>query len=381
MCKLRNLAARLSERGQVVMIVAGILPVLLGMTGLAIDVGTYMGDRRHLQNAADSIALAGAQALPDEIEAEDIAEEWADKNGIDLDDITLTIDTTGDVPEVSVQIQRPHSFTFMKVLGVDERNVSARAAAVKVSFGGGSGIVPWSVTQATVDWAGSGALVTMKYDSTGGTNGNFGAIRIDGPGANVYEDSAMYGSDTTACAVSAPNCIVGSCPGQYPNVCAETSPTCDGPECTPQTGNVIGPTRDAVDFRMDYTCDTNNPCGSQGCDTFEDAFGTPDADGKYHLDPDCNPWTNGPGHCTSDTDICSRRVIIIPVVDTFGNGASDPAEIQRFALVYLEGYEDGKCQGNSCEIKGRFVKADITTDALSGVFDEDALIHFTKLSE
>ena len=69
------------------------------------------------------------------------------------------------------------------------------------------------------------------------------------------------------------------------------------------------------------------------------------------------------------------------MVDTFGTGASDPAEIQRFALVFLEGYEDGKCQGDSCEIKGRFVQADITTNALAGVYDEDALIHFTRLSE
>jgi hypothetical protein len=132
---------------------------------------------------------------------------------------------------------------------------------------------------------------------------------------------------------------------------------------------------------MTKTCTTNNPCGSQGCDTFALAFGSPDAQGKYHLDPDCNPWTDGPGKCTSDSDICSRRVIIIPVVDTFGSGASDPAEIQRFALVYLEGYDSGKCQGNNCEIKGRFVKADITTEALAGTYDAAALIHFVRLSE
>jgi hypothetical protein len=362
------------------MIVAGILPVLLGMTGMAVDIGTYMGDRRHLQNAADSIALAGAQGLPDEDEALDVAEDWAERNGVDLDDLTLTITTTG-TPMVRAEIDRPHKFSFIKILGIDQRDVSAHAAAVKVSFGGGSGIVPWSVTQATVDASTSGSLVTMKYDATGGNIGNFGAIRIDGPGANVYEASAKYGSSTTACAVSAPNCTVGSCPGQYPTICSETSPTCDGPECTPQTGNLIGPTANAVDLRMDLTCDLSNPCGTQRCDTFADTFGTPDADGTYHLEPDCNPWTDGPGKCTSTTDICSRRVIVIPVVDSFGNGASDPAEIQRFALVYLEGYDNGKCQGNSCEIKGRFVKADITTDALAGVFDEDALIHFTKLSE
>jgi hypothetical protein len=69
------------------------------------------------------------------------------------------------------------------------------------------------------------------------------------------------------------------------------------------------------------------------------------------------------------------------VVDTFGTGASDPAEVQRFALMFLEGYDSGKCQGSSCEIKGRFVQADITTGALAGVFDAEASVHFTRLSE
>ena len=71
MTKLRSLIAKVGERGQVAMIAAGLLPVLLGMTGLAVDVGSYMSERRQLQNAADSIALAGAQELPDEDAARD----------------------------------------------------------------------------------------------------------------------------------------------------------------------------------------------------------------------------------------------------------------------------------------------------------------------
>jgi hypothetical protein len=118
------------------------------------------------------------------------------------------------------------------------------------------------------------------------------------------------------------------------------------------------------------------------CDTFNEVFSAPDSlTGKSNLDPDCNPWTDGAGKCTSPTDSCSRRVIIIPVVDEFGSGASNPATIQRFALLFLEGYDNGKCQGNSCEIKGRFVKADINMRALAGIYDPEALIHFTRLSE
>ena len=364
---------RLPERGQVAMLSALLLPILIGMTGMAIDVGSYAGERRTLQNSADAIALAAAQSLPDADAATVAGQSYAIKNGIALSSMTLTVTGGTTAPKVTVVLNDSHEFQFVRVLGIDDKNVGARAAALKVSYGGSSGIVPWSVTQATVDATSSGSLVTMKYDATGANVGNFGAIRIDGPGAQTYNTSVKYGSTTVACAESAPNCVAGACPGTYPSTCAETSPECDGPDCTPQTGNLIGPTRTGVDFRMTNTM--------ASCDTFGEVFGSPNASGIYKLANDCNPWIDGAGKCQNATSICSRRVIIIPVVDNFGNGASDPATIQRFALLFLEGYDAGKCQGNDCEIKGRFVKAEMTTGALAGTYDPTAQVHFSKLSE
>jgi hypothetical protein len=49
--------------------------------------------------------------------------------------------------------------------------------------------------------------------------------------------------------------------------------------------------------------------------------------------------------------------------------------------LFLNGYDFGKCQGSQCEIKGQFVMADINTNALSGTYDPDASIHFTRLTE
>ena len=375
---MRNIF-RHREQGQVFMFVAALAPILLGMTGMAIDIGGYAGHKRHLQNAADSIALAAAQDLckvtcGDTTAATANANAWATKNNINPSDVTLTFLGGSTAPAVRASVSASHTFAFMRIVGISSKGVSASAAAVKVSFGGGAGIVPWSITQATVDATTSGAIVTMKYDTTGSNTGNFGAIRIDGPGANVYNSSVKYGSDSFACAATAPNCTPGACPGTYPTTCSENSPTCDGNACDPQTGNLIGPTRDGVDFRM------NNTSGS--CDTFAEAFADLGA-GKYHVNADCNPWTDGPGACTSNAVgyLCSRRVIIIPVVDGFGNGGSTPTNIQRFALVYLEGYDAGKCQGNNCDIKGRFVQADVNPRTLSGAYDPKALIQFAKLSE
>ena len=70
------------------------------------------------------------------------------------------------------------------------------------------------------------------------------------------------------------------------------------------------------------------------------------------------------------------------MIDGFGNGSSDPVTIQRFALVYLEGYTTGSCStGNNCEVQARFVDADITTNAFAGAYDPTSTIHFVKLVE
>lgn len=52
-------------RGQVLVIVALALVVLLAFAGLAIDVGRSMAERRHVQNAADAAALAACKAIID----------------------------------------------------------------------------------------------------------------------------------------------------------------------------------------------------------------------------------------------------------------------------------------------------------------------------
>jgi hypothetical protein len=55
--------ARRAERGQVLVIVALGIIILLAVAGIAIDVGRLMAERRHLQTAADAGALAACQAL------------------------------------------------------------------------------------------------------------------------------------------------------------------------------------------------------------------------------------------------------------------------------------------------------------------------------
>ena len=62
------------------------------------------------------------------------------------------------------------------------------------------------------------------------------------------------------------------------------------------------------------------------------------------------------------------------------NGSCD-LTITRFALFWLEGYDSSKCTGNSCEIEGRFVDADVNVNALAGVYNASSPLKFVRLSE
>lgn len=456
LCAVTRWLARPRERGQVLVFVAVLAPVLLGMAGLAIDLGTYSADRRNMQNAADSIALAAAQQMctttcGDTSAATTAATTWATKNNININDYTLTFSGGSTAPKVRVVVNKTHNFYFMRIVGISEHDVGAAAAAVKVSPTGIGNLMPWAVTQDAIDQSSSGQLVTLHGSKQ--TPGNFGGFDIDGTGGNVYRDTIMYGSSGVACSVSQANCTEAACPGTYPTTCAENSSSCDGPVCDSEPGLKTGPTSQGVDYRTSLTsaqCDTFAEVFTQlsyraplpGVDTAEllaavreeasssggrllspalkqptntpapptatatvtpipptatpvpptstnttvpspsptsapSSTPAPTATGggtKYGLNPACNPW--GAGACPNPDDgvtLCSRRVILIPIIDGFGNGKK-PATILGFALFFLESSSGG-------DVDGRFVRADITTGGLTGGYDPTSLIQSSKLSE
>src|SRR5216117_3228813 len=60
--RARVRAAHTDEGGQTIVLVALLFVVLLGFAALSLDVGRFYAERRYLQNAVDSAALACARA-------------------------------------------------------------------------------------------------------------------------------------------------------------------------------------------------------------------------------------------------------------------------------------------------------------------------------
>jgi Flp pilus assembly protein TadG len=132
--------ARTTESGQVVVIVALMIVVLCGLVGLAVDEGVFQNDRRRMQAAADSAAIAGDQEIlsgnSDNVSLAALND--AEKNGFTngSQNISITVNNpplsgsysgNSDAVEVIVSAQKPTY--FLNVLGVSSVNISSRAVA------------------------------------------------------------------------------------------------------------------------------------------------------------------------------------------------------------------------------------------------------------
>ena len=94
---VKNNARNPGERGQMLVLFVLALGVLMGFMVLSIDVGLFFRERRKLQNGADAAALAGAQVLPDDmVAAEQLAREYAQKNGLDPDSLDISFECTSE---------------------------------------------------------------------------------------------------------------------------------------------------------------------------------------------------------------------------------------------------------------------------------------------
>jgi hypothetical protein len=119
------------SRGQTLVITVVFLTTLLGMSALAIDVGSWYKQKRDLQATADAAALAGAQALPESTDdAKALAIRYAASNGGSLDDSGINFSsqiTSHDT--INVRLTKDAPGFFSKVFGIDSVSVGAHASA------------------------------------------------------------------------------------------------------------------------------------------------------------------------------------------------------------------------------------------------------------
>jgi Flp pilus assembly protein TadG len=119
-----------NERGQAMVLTVLFLVVLLGMSAMVLDVGSWYRADRDTQSTADAAALAGAQALPENpAKARQLAQQYAAKNGglgsglISISSQIVSNDT------ITVTVKRTAPTFFAKVVGLQSVNVGSKGVA------------------------------------------------------------------------------------------------------------------------------------------------------------------------------------------------------------------------------------------------------------
>jgi hypothetical protein len=124
--------------GQMMLLVAISLVVLLGLAGLATDFGLLWTEKRQIQTAADAAAVAGALAVVSGGNATTAAKTDSSVNGFTdgSNSVTVTVNNppasgsyAGDSTAVEAIVTKPEPTYFLRVLGYSSVAIEGRAVA------------------------------------------------------------------------------------------------------------------------------------------------------------------------------------------------------------------------------------------------------------
>ncbi|MDQ2967609.1 MAG: pilus assembly protein TadG-related protein [Actinomycetota bacterium] len=120
---------RRNEHGQAIVLSVLALVVLFGACAIAVDVGAWLREKRQLQAAADSAALAAAQVLPGSTTSADtLAKQYATKNGRTAKTVTFSSATVSN-DTVQVTVETDNAGFFSGVLGITTTKITRAASA------------------------------------------------------------------------------------------------------------------------------------------------------------------------------------------------------------------------------------------------------------
>ena len=133
---------RRGQRGQIILLVAVTIPMLLGFAGLAVDAGLLWTTKRHMQTATDAAAIAAATSFRNNGSYASAGSDLASLNGFThgSNGVAVTVNSppvkgayASVTNYVEVIISQPMPLYFMRILGLSSALVSTRAVAISAS--------------------------------------------------------------------------------------------------------------------------------------------------------------------------------------------------------------------------------------------------------
>ena len=161
------------QRGQMLALFAICLVAIIAMTGLVIDGGMTLTQRREEQNTADAAAMAGAYAYATTgnastavAEAQGTAAANGYTDGQDGAVVTVTVSVSGGLATVTANVTKPHRNYFSGIVGFGSWDVSVTASAIAGSPNAAMGAMPLLFNKKTFT-SGYGQANEVAFDEPG----------------------------------------------------------------------------------------------------------------------------------------------------------------------------------------------------------------------
>lgn len=172
------------DRGQIIVIFALAIVVIIGMVGLVIDGGGAFAQRRSEQSVADVASLAGANAYMNTngvpaatAAAIAAARASATRNGythgVNGASVGVTVAFKSSGAVVRVAITAPHANTFARVMGVNTWDVSVAAGSEAAVVDTGVGAAPWLMNIGAFNADGTPKYTSANPIAFGESNGDY----------------------------------------------------------------------------------------------------------------------------------------------------------------------------------------------------------------
>jgi Flp pilus assembly protein TadG len=223
MTLIKNLFIRSyqNQKGTALVIMAAAIAVMIGFTALVTDIGLITVNRQHLVNLMDATALSGAQELPDEALAVEVAIEYAQYNNFDPNQLTYVV--SADRKRITVSGNKDVNLAFAKIFGFYSKTVAATATAELQSLISYYGVAPMIIRDTTILSIVPGELTTLKFGNPDLAPGNFAALSLSGTDDTAYINDLINGYQSTLRV---------------------------GQDVSTKPGNMAGPTADGITTRI-----------------------------------------------------------------------------------------------------------------------------------
>jgi Flp pilus assembly protein TadG len=292
------------SRGQTAVLIALVMPVLLGATALGTDIAVEYYNWGQLQKSADAAVLAGANYLPDNpTTAVATANQLAQSNGANAAEIKSTTVGAGN-STITIKLQRTVPYYFAKVIGLS-------SGVVTVSAQAGPQYPPNTVNASSPSQVPPGGDNNGNNGTTCGSIGSCDFIPIGLDSHTVYSDGGQIilqqgqvgagNWDLLALGGVGGNNLRGNIANGYNGMVSV------GDNLTTEPGKKVGPVDQGFQDRLDLATSM-------------------DPSGTYSSHKLTNP-----------------RVMLLPVVDwSQGVHGRTTVPVTAFATVWLDSYSGGQ---------------------------------------